>query len=173
MRTGCYQSYRLPSTTNRKLVALANKMKFLCTRPCSWLTCPNGTRGGALYKRTSINDVQRFWWFSTYLPKCQLISKCPFGVTLLTKIATKILSGISALYYIRLYNRAEILTIITMLFWSKWCLHKIILVFTDLYNVWRFLPYIVRSFGVILDLPTLKLDVINGRSPKKSSPDCL
>ena len=34
---------------------------------------------------------------------------------------------------ITLYNRAEILTIIMLLFWSKRCLHKIILVYTDLY----------------------------------------
>ena len=38
-------------------------------------------------------------------------------------------------YYIRLYNRAEILTIITLIFWSKLCLHKIISVFTDLYRL--------------------------------------
>ena len=50
--------------------------------------------------------------------KGQLILKCPFGVTLSTKIATKLLSGFLP-YYIRLYNRAEILTKITLLFWSK------------------------------------------------------
>ena len=44
--------------------------------------------------------------------KGQLISKCPFGVTLSTKIATKLLSGFFP-YYVRLNNRAEILTIIT------------------------------------------------------------
>ena len=34
------------------------------------------------------------------------------------------------------------------------------------YHVRRFKPYEVRFFGVILDLPTLKLNVINGRSLK-------
>ena len=38
------------------------------------------------------------------------------------------------------------------------------------YNVRQFLPYNVRFWGVILDLPTLKLDVINGRSPRYLTP---
>ena len=34
-----------------------------------------------------------------------------------------------------LYNGAEIFTILTLLFWLKPCLHKIISVFTDLYSL--------------------------------------
>ena len=57
--------------------------------------------------------------------KGQLTSKCPHSVTLLTKIATKLLSGFLP-YYI------QTLTIITLLFWSKRCLHEIISIFTVL-----------------------------------------